>query len=190
MNRTTRLGSAILVAMLQLACVPASETATGVEGANEDVVRRFTAAINERDWEVFDELVADDVVRHSASTPGLEVTNREQFKTFLFQDLEAVPDVAQEIHFMFSSGDMVAIHARYLGTQTGQLGPFPPSGKAIDLPFIGLLRVEDGRIAEIWVEWNNLEMLTQLGHFPPPSAGLPAADEVADPPALSGSVRN
>ena len=50
------------------------------------------------------------------------------------------------------------------------MGPFPPSGYAIDLKFIRILRVEDGKIAEIWVEWDNLAVLTQLGHFPPPGA--------------------
>lgn len=32
---------------------------------------------------------------------------------------------------------------------------------------MGILRIEEGKIAEIWVEWDNLNALTQLGHFPP-----------------------
>ncbi|NIT61864.1 MAG: ester cyclase, partial [Aliifodinibius sp.] len=27
---------------------------------------------------------------------------------------------------------------------------------------------EEGKIAELWVEWDNLAMLQQLGHYPPP----------------------
>jgi predicted ester cyclase len=49
------------------------------------------------------------------------------------------------------------------------MGPFPPSGRDLEIPFIGLLRIEDGKIAEIWVEWDNLNALAQLGHFPPPA---------------------
>jgi predicted ester cyclase len=53
------------------------------------------------------------------------------------------------------------------------MGPFPASGNRVDLKFIGILRIENGKVAEIWVEWDNLTVLTQLGHFPP---GKAAAD--------------
>ena len=56
------------------------------------------------------------------------------------------------------------------------MGPFPPSGLELEIPFIGLLRIEDGKIAEIWVEWDNLNALAQLGHFPPPEMEPEAAE--------------
>ena len=30
-------------------------------------------------------------------------------------------------------------------------------------------RRSEGKIAELWVEWDNLAFLKQLGHFPPPA---------------------
>jgi hypothetical protein len=36
------------------------------------------------------------------------------------------------------------------------------------LSFIGLPKVEDGKIVEMWVEWDNLAALVQLGHSAPP----------------------
>jgi len=48
------------------------------------------------------------------------------------------------------------------------MGNFPPTGKSVESKFLTIFRIEDGRIAEIWVEWDNLAMLTQLGLFPPP----------------------
>ena len=62
----------------------------------------------------------------------------------------------QSVNLIFGADDMVAGHVTYEGTQTGQMGPFPPSGRKVRIPFIGLLRVENGKIAEIWVEWDNL----------------------------------
>ena len=32
-----------------------------------------------------------------------------------------------------------------------------------------LFRIADGRIAELWVTWDNMSALGQLGHFPPPT---------------------
>ena len=48
------------------------------------------------------------------------------------------------------------------------MGPYSASGKKVDVRFLGILRFEEGKIAEMWVEWDNLNILTQLGHFPPP----------------------
>ncbi len=65
-------------------------------------------------------------------------------------------------------GKYVAVRASYGGTQRGPFGPFPATGRRVDIEFLGMLRIEDGRIAEMWVEWDNLNILTQLGLFPPP----------------------
>lgn len=135
---------------------------------NEAVVLAMIAAVNARDFDALDTLIAADVTRRSGSTPGVSVTSLDEFKAFLHQDLAAVPDAQQEVNAIFSGGGWVAVHATYRGTQDGQMGPFPPSGRAIELSFIGLLRVEGGLIREILVEWDNLSMLTQLGHLPLP----------------------
>jgi steroid delta-isomerase-like uncharacterized protein len=143
--------------------------------AHQDTVRPMIDAINARDFDVLDELIAPDIHRHSAATAGITVENLDQFKEFLRQDLAAVPDAQQEIDFMLADEDLVAVRAVYRGTQQGQFGPFPPSNKQLQLPLIGILRLEGGKIAEMWVEWDNLNALTQLGHFPPP----PQVDSVS-----------
>ena len=157
-------------------CLP-SACGTDQTETNKDIVRRMTEAINERDFDALDGLVAQDLHRHSAATPGVTVENLDQFKEFLRQDLLAVPDAQQEINFMLAEDDLVAAHVTYRGTQTGQWGPFPASSEAVELPFIGILRIEDGKIAEIWVEWDNLNALTQLGHLSPAAGEETASSE-------------
>ena len=51
------------------------------------------------------------------------------------------------------------------------MGPFPATGKPLSLAFHGILKIEDGKIAEIWVEWDNLGALMQLGHISMPGTG-------------------
>jgi predicted ester cyclase len=155
----------ILIAALAMA---AALPAQAGELENIQLVRAMTAAINGRDLEALDGFVAPDIVRHSGATPGLVVTNISEFRAFLESDFATVPDSVQEIDVIFGGGDYVAVRARYIGTQTGPMGPFPASNKRMELPFIGILRFEGGKVAEIWVEWDNLNALTQLGHFPPP----------------------
>jgi predicted ester cyclase len=72
---------------------------------------------------------------------------------------------------MVAEGDMVATYGSFTGTQDGRMGLFPPTDKEVDSKFLSIIRLEDGKIAELWVEWDNLAILTQLGHFPPPVEG-------------------
>jgi predicted ester cyclase len=113
------------------------------------VVLRMIKAVNRRAFDALDDLIAADVVQHCAATPDIEVRSLEAFKAFLLRDLAAVPDADQEPNLVFSNGHLVAAHVTYRGTQDGQMGPFPPSGRKLDIPFIGILRIEDGKIAEI-----------------------------------------
>jgi predicted ester cyclase len=162
MKIRTLVAVLFVIAVIWMPCL-ATEMADNVR-----VVEVMTAAINDRDFAALDSLIAANLVRHSNSTPGVKVSSLEEFKEFLRADLAACPDAKQEIDIIFGSGDMVAVRATYRGTQTGQMGPFPPSGKRMELPFIGILRLEHGKVAEIWVEWDNMSALSQLGHFPPP----------------------
>jgi predicted ester cyclase len=147
-----------------------ASTCVADEAENVRVATAMADAINDRDLSALDALVAPNVVRHSASTPGVVVSNLAEFKTFLKSDFATVSDSVQEIDIIFGGGDYVALRARYIGTQDGPMGPFPASGKKLELPFMGILRFEDGKVAEIWVEWDNLFALSQLGHFPPPES--------------------
>lgn len=149
----------------------------GTVAENKQIVLDMTKAINERNLEALDSYIAPNVRRHSDATPGLVVESLSQFKAFLEADFASVPDSVQTVNIILGEGDKVAAHATYAGTQTGDFGPFPPSGKRLELAFIGILRFEDDLIAEIWVEWDNLNALAQLGHFTPPKTD--ASSEVA-----------
>jgi len=139
------------------------------EAENIRIVKSMADAINERNLTALDHLVAQDVVRHSAATADVTVTNLEEFREFLKTDFAAVPDSVQTIDLIFADDEFVAMKATYSGTQKGPMGPFPPSGKKLVLPYIGILRIADGKVAEIWVEWDNLYALAQLGHLQPAS---------------------
>ncbi len=137
------------------------------EAENIQIARSMVEAINDRDLDRFGRLIAPNIVRHSAATAGISVTNLEEFKAFLRTDFAAVPDSVIKIDVIFGNDEFVAMRAIYSGTQTGAMGPFPASGKRVELPFIGILRLTNGKISEMWVEWDNVYSLTQLGHLSP-----------------------
>lgn len=136
--------------------------------SNKAVVRAFVEAINARDWAKVESLAAPDIVRHSATAGSERSRGREGLLAFLRGEAEAFPDSHESIEFLVAEGDKVAARLRFRGTQLGQSGPYPPTGRVLDAGFLGIFRIEDGKVAEVWVEFDNLNSLIQLGHYVPP----------------------
>jgi len=157
-----------LVAAIATGCAPSP---TAELEANKELVRQFTEVTNAADWEALGEIVSDDFTRHSQATEGRPVKSREEFVQLQQTFLSSFPDQRVTTHKLIAEGDMVAALATYSATMTGPMGAFPATGKSADLTFLAIFRIEDGQIAELWVEWDNVAMLSQLGLFPPPSPG-------------------
>ena len=135
--------------------------------ANKELVRAFAAAGNESDLDAFDTLLTQDFVRHCEATPEIAVTNRDGFKEFYRETAKTFPDQRMTLDELVAEGDRVAFWGAFSGTQEGPMGPFPPTGKQMVSQIGGMFRIEDGWIAELWVTWDNLAGLAQLGLFPP-----------------------
>ena len=163
-----RLNTLALLSLMGVAVVGCRPSATAQLEANKELVRRFTEATNAADWDALSEIVAEDLSRHSQATAGPPVTSRQEFIQLQKSFLVSIPDQRVTIQQLVAEGDEVAALATYSGTHTGPMGDFPATGKPVEFTFLALFRVESGRIAELWVEWDNVAMLTQLGLFPPP----------------------
>lgn len=136
--------------------------------ANKNVIRQFEEAINNQEFDLLDDLMASDIVRHCQATPDVQVRSLEEFKALQEGFLLSIPDQRIATEIIFGEGDYVATYSTYTGTQEGPMGNFPASGKKVELTFPTIFRLVDGKITEIWVEWDNISFLSQLGHFPPP----------------------
>jgi steroid delta-isomerase-like uncharacterized protein len=138
--------------------------------ANKNLVLSFAAAGNENHLEAFDTLLSPDFVRHCEATPEIRVASCEQFKQFYRDTARTFPDQRMTIESMVSEGDRVAFWGKFSGTQEGPMGPFPPTGRRLESDIAGMFRIEGGKIAELWVTWDNLSGLVLLGLFPPPGS--------------------
>jgi predicted ester cyclase len=130
------------------------------------LLRRFEEAMNARQLDALDELIAPNFVRHCQATPQLDIRSLEQFKDFLRQDAETFPDNVQTFTHVLADGDQAAVWATYEGTQMGQMGPFPPSRKKVRFDFGAVGRLDNGKLAELWITWDNMTILGQLGYLP------------------------
>ena len=156
----------ILIAVCLLAFVACNSPCKELE-RNKEVVRKAAAAVMAYDYEALDQYMAEDYRRHCQATPDVQVTTLEEFKEFLIADRGVVSDPKIVIHRLVAEDDLVAFWGTYSGIQDGPMGPFPATGKRMELDFAGMHRVADGLVVESWFTWDNLTGLTQLGLFPP-----------------------
>ena len=131
-----------------------------------DLIQRLEDAMNSRELELLDDIVAEDFVRHCQATPDFDVRSREDFKEFLRQNTASFSDNVQTFVQVVVEGDRAGIWTTYEGTQDGPLGPIPPTGRKVSFDFGGIFRVEDGKLAELWVTWDNMTIMGQLGQLP------------------------
>jgi len=157
----------IMIALLFMVLLGCDNPSKRLE-TNKNLIHRFTEATNAADWDTFDELLTTDFSRHCQATPNVQVNSREEFIKLQESFVASMPDQKITIKMLIAEGDKVAAYATYSGTLTGPMCEFPATGKSMESKFLSIFRIEGGRIAELWVEWDNLAMLTQLGLFPPP----------------------
>ena len=98
-----------------------------------------------------------------------EIRGSEKLVGFLEDFVGGAPGYQDVLSQMIAQDDKVAYVSTMTGRHTGPMGGLPPTGKAFTVVNIVIQRLEDGKVAETWVSWDNVAMLMQLGLFPPPS---------------------
>jgi predicted esterase/predicted ester cyclase len=146
---------------------------------NKAVVLANAQAYNEHDVPGLRATLAPDLKRRCQATPDIEVRSAEDFIAFAEREWVTFPDGRLDVERLVAEGDRVGVFGRFSGTQQGPMDPFPPSNRRVDLDFGGVFTIKDGRIAEIWITWDNLTALTQLQHWPDNSAAQDASAEDA-----------
>ena len=146
-----------------------------MEEQNKALVQRIHAEASRGNLGIIDEVLSPDYVRHCQAMPPefQELRGTEEFKGFVADFVRAVPDCNDKIEFILADSNMVAYVTTTTGTQTGPMGNLPASGKEFTLTNIVIQRIEDDKIAETWISWDNVAMLTQLGFLPPPEPDQP-----------------
>lgn len=132
---------------------------------NKALVRAYTNAINERNWDMLDNIVSNNFVRHSfaAGEPG--VKSRGDLIQFFRTQEKIFPKFKDRILDIVAEDDKVAARHHFQGTQLGAMGSYAASGKDMDIVYLAIYRFEKGVIVEAWVEWDNYTSMKQLGHM-------------------------
>jgi steroid delta-isomerase-like uncharacterized protein len=126
---------------------------------NEGLARLYFAKFP-HDATLVDEALAHDFVFHHLR----EIEGLAAFREFMAGVSRAFPEFRFDLQHQISEGDLVAAHYDFSGTQHDTfLETIPSRGRAFTTRGMSLFRMDAGRIVEIWVAFNTLAMMRQLG---------------------------
>ena len=120
---------------------------------------RYWEARNQGNFAAMDELVAEE---YSDNTPG-NMSGRAGLKQRLRGLLDAFPDLHVTLDDVIACDDKVVVRTTWRGTHQGQFWTEEPTGKAVSFSWMGILRIQDGKIRESWSNWDMLGLFEQLG---------------------------
>jgi steroid delta-isomerase-like uncharacterized protein len=133
---------------------------------NKALVRRYNDDFwGKGDESLVEELFAETLVDHNPAGNDLP-PGREGMRQALANFRTAFPDLTTSLEHLIAEGDKVVLRWRARGTHEGDLMGIPATGKQVTLSGIDILRIENGKIAERWAEYDNLGLLQQLGVVP------------------------
>lgn len=132
---------------------------------NKALYRRMTEAVwNKGNLDAIDDFFAPDVLIHSA--PPEWPAGSAGVKATVSMWRGAFPDFELDSHFVIAEGDKVANYWTITGTHSGELMGVPATGKHIEIYGMSLVRIEGGKIVEIWGASDQLGLMRELGAIP------------------------
>jgi ketosteroid isomerase-like protein len=147
-------------------------------GQARDILDQLTdAAMVQHDANAAAGCYADDAV---VMTPDAgEVRGREGITEYWRQFIEGFPDGRWESINKLEAGDTAVDEGYIIGTNTNPLtlptgDQLPATGKALKMRGCDIATVQDGKITEHHLYFDELDFMRQLGLTEPEPAGAPA----------------
>ncbi|MGB5896080.1 MAG: ester cyclase [Ignavibacteriaceae bacterium] len=144
-------------------------------GCQQQEVRTYTDAELQAIWDnnnqlwdggnldLVDALYAEGCVRHNADMGDSE--GPEGVKEFVKWVYTAYPDFKVSFDKRFELKDRIIAHWSATGTNDGPLNEnMPPTGKKVTFTGLAMSVIENGKITEEWVYYNQLPLYSQMGY--------------------------
>lgn len=133
----------------------------------ETIKQFYEVCLNQHRPELLPELFTQDVVFHPNEQRGLDA-----FRVHVAGLREAFPDQHFTVEDLLVDDSRAAARWRMDATHLGPIGGVAATGKRVTQDAIVIYRFEGDKIAELWVQVDQLGVLRQMGVVPPaPRAG-------------------
>jgi len=135
-----------------------------VASGNIEIITRFEDAFRTAGQATIDELCDPGLVDHNPA-PGHEPT-LVGFKQKVAGFKAIFPDLKEDLQDVTASGDTVATRWVVTGSLQQEFMGIPASGQAIRVEGMNFYRLKDGRVTDIWTQFDGVALMQQLGLLP------------------------
>ena len=137
--------------------------ATSPPTDNKEIARRFMEECwNQGKMEAARELLADNCRYHDPVFPSL-TSGAENIGQHITTCRNGLPDLNFTIDDTIAERNEVVIHWTGRGTHKANFLGMPPTNKQATVSGTSIFRIEGGKIAEQWADWNLMSLMEQLG---------------------------
>ena len=125
------------------------------------IIRRFEQAFRAADQATIDELADPGLADHNPA-PGHQPT-LAGFKEKVASFKAMFPDLVEELQDVVASGDTVATRWVVTGSLQQDFMGIPATGQPIRVEGMNFYRLRDGRVTDVWTQFDAVAMMQQLG---------------------------
>jgi steroid delta-isomerase-like uncharacterized protein len=131
---------------------------------NIEIITRFELSFRAGDQATIDELCDPGLVDHNPA-PNHDPT-LAGFKRKVAGFAAIFPDLQEDLQDIVGSGDTVATRWVLTGSQQQEFMGIPATGQTIRVEGMNFYRLKDGRVTDIWAQFDGVGLMQQLGAIP------------------------
>ena len=135
--------------------------------ANKQLVRRwFEEVWNKGRADAIDEMFDENGIAHGLSDdPANPLKGPHGFRPFHRTFRQAFPNMIVVVEDMVAEGDKVAARCSVRGKHEGDFMERAATQSPVEFTGITIVRIENGKIAEAWNNFDFMTMYKQIGHL-------------------------
>jgi steroid delta-isomerase-like uncharacterized protein len=131
---------------------------------NKTLARRwFEDLFSRGDLDAANEILSADFVDHLSHE---DERGLEELRRYVTVYRAAFPDIQDTVVDIVAEGDKVIVRWTSRGTHQGEFMGIAPTGRHVTFTGMRLFRIAENKIAESWVNIDQLGLLEQLGAVP------------------------
>jgi predicted ester cyclase len=150
-----------------MAMMKADSAMKATQTAREEGCRVIFAMFESGNSDGVEKYIAENMTEHTPM-PGITSTGIQAVKEAITMHHGAFPDTKMTALTFAHNGDVMMVHYNMKGTNTGDMGDMPATGKTFDVNGVDIIRFEGDKAIEHWGYTEEMKMMTQLGLMPPP----------------------
>jgi steroid delta-isomerase-like uncharacterized protein len=131
---------------------------------NIEIITRFEHAFRAADQTTIDELCDPGLVDHNPAPDEEPTLGGFKQKVAFFK--ATFPDLVEDLQDIIASGDTVATRWVVTGSQQQDFMGILASGQPIRVEGMNFYRLKEGRVTDIWTQFDGVALMQQLGAIP------------------------